>query len=64
MLRGIEHAAARDRSTARLGPWTLDIDLLIYGTLIDPLLKLPPETHREKPELHKDRLLFPEQWNY
>ena len=41
VLREIERTAARDRTVSRCGPSTLDIDLLLYGTLVDPLLKLP-----------------------
>jgi 2-amino-4-hydroxy-6-hydroxymethyldihydropteridine diphosphokinase len=40
-LHTIERAAARDRSEPRWGPRTLDIDLLLYGTRVDPLLRLP-----------------------
>jgi len=43
LLREIELAAARDRNGPRWGPRTLDVDLLIYGTLVDPLLRLPRE---------------------
>ncbi len=41
VLRNIEQTAARDRAASRCGPPTLDIDLLLYGTLVDPMLKLP-----------------------
>lgn len=41
ILRAIERAAARDRSEPRWGPRTLDIDLLLYGTCVDSLLRLP-----------------------
>jgi 2-amino-4-hydroxy-6-hydroxymethyldihydropteridine diphosphokinase len=42
-VRALEDSAARDRSTRSGAAWTLDIDLLLYGNLVDPLLKLPRE---------------------
>lgn len=42
-LREIERAAARDRRGPRWGPRTLDVDLLLYGNVVDPALRLPRE---------------------
>lgn len=41
VLSEIETAAGRGRSRSRVGPRTLDLDLLLYGNLVDPALRLP-----------------------
>jgi len=41
IAREIEREAGRVRTGQRWGPRTLDIDLLLYGTLVDPLLHIP-----------------------
>lgn len=41
IAREIERDAGRARTEQRWGPRTLDIDLLLYGTLVDPLLHIP-----------------------
>jgi len=40
-LRDIERAAGRSRREPKWGPRVLDIDLLLYGTCVDPLLHVP-----------------------
>ena len=47
-LSGIETAAGRDCTGAKMaahamGPRTLDLDLLLYGSLVEPELRLPRE---------------------
>ncbi|HEY5624537.1 MAG TPA: 2-amino-4-hydroxy-6-hydroxymethyldihydropteridine diphosphokinase [Gammaproteobacteria bacterium] len=41
ILNEIEGAAGRVRDGRGPGPRSLDLDLLLYGTLVDPLLRLP-----------------------
>ena len=44
MLAALERKAGRERAvsqTIEMGPRTLDLDLLLYGDLIDPALRLP-----------------------
>ena len=42
-LREIERAASRVRDARNSDRWTLDIDLLLYGSCVDPALRLPRE---------------------
>jgi 2-amino-4-hydroxy-6-hydroxymethyldihydropteridine diphosphokinase len=55
-LRRIEHAAGRTRDGTRWGPRTLDLDILVYGTLEldEPDLHIP---HRGIPE--RNFVLYP-----
>jgi 2-amino-4-hydroxy-6-hydroxymethyldihydropteridine diphosphokinase len=41
ILNDIECAAGRVRDGRGPGPRSLDLDLLLYGSLVDPLLRLP-----------------------
>ncbi len=41
MLREIEWAGGRAVSAVRWGPRTLDIDLLLYGSAVEPALRIP-----------------------
>lgn len=46
--RGIEDALGRDRSAPKYGPRLIDIDILLYDTLVDVNLKIPhPQTESE-----------------
>jgi 2-amino-4-hydroxy-6-hydroxymethyldihydropteridine diphosphokinase len=40
-LDEIESTCGRQRGAARFTPRTLDLDLLLYGTIVDPAAKLP-----------------------
>jgi 2-amino-4-hydroxy-6-hydroxymethyldihydropteridine diphosphokinase len=42
-LRALELRAGRDRALTGLGPRTLDLDLLLYGTMVDAGRRLPRE---------------------
>ena len=46
-LAELESLAGRDRSGGKFSSRTLDLDLLLYGSLVDEALKLPhPDIHR------------------
>jgi 2-amino-4-hydroxy-6-hydroxymethyldihydropteridine diphosphokinase len=40
-LSAIEYSEGRTRAGSQVGPRTLDLDLLIYGHMVDPRLRLP-----------------------
>jgi 2-amino-4-hydroxy-6-hydroxymethyldihydropteridine diphosphokinase len=40
-LSAIEYSGGRQRSSRKFGPRTLDLDLLLYGALVDARLRLP-----------------------
>ncbi|HEU4616729.1 MAG TPA: 2-amino-4-hydroxy-6-hydroxymethyldihydropteridine diphosphokinase [Gammaproteobacteria bacterium] len=43
ILSAIEYAGGRTREAARYVPRTLDLDLLLYGAMVDPRRRLPRE---------------------
>jgi 2-amino-4-hydroxy-6-hydroxymethyldihydropteridine diphosphokinase len=43
LLGDLELHAGRDRSQARPGPRSLDLDLLLFGSVVDASLRLPHE---------------------
>ena len=50
--RSLEYEAGRTRGQDRYSPRTLDLDLLLWGTLIDPDIGLPDPEILERPFLY------------
>lgn len=59
--RGIEDALGRDRSAPKYGPRLIDIDILLYDSLVDLDLKIPhPQTASELFVVQPLSELYPE----